>query len=28
VALAPRVRVVTSLDEVSLDFLNEFHSAL
>ena len=28
VALAPRVRVVTSLDEVSLDFLNGFHSAL
>lgn len=28
VALAPRVRVVTSLDEVSLDFLNGFHSGL
>ena len=28
VALAPRVRVVTSLNEVSLDFLDGFHSAL
>jgi HAD superfamily hydrolase (TIGR01509 family) len=28
VALAPKVRVVTSLEEVSLDFLQEFHSAL
>ena len=27
-ALAPRVRVVTSLNEVSLDFLDGFHSAL
>jgi HAD superfamily hydrolase (TIGR01509 family) len=28
VALAPRVRVVTSLNEVSLEFLDGFHSAL
>ena len=28
VALAPKVRVVTSLEEVTLDFLQEFHSAL
>lgn len=28
VALAPKVRVVTSLEEVSLDFLEEFHSAI
>lgn len=28
VAIAPRVRVVTSLNEVSLDFLDGFHSAL
>lgn len=28
VALAPKVRVVTSLEEVSLDFLQEFHSAI
>lgn len=28
VALAPKVRVVTSLEEVTLDFLQEFHSAI
>ena len=28
VALAPKVRVVTSLKEVSLDFLDQFHSAI
>jgi len=28
VALAPKVRVVTSLEEVSLEFLDQFHSAI
>jgi HAD superfamily hydrolase (TIGR01509 family) len=28
VALAPKVRVVTSLEDVSLEFLEEFHSAI
>ena len=28
VALAPKVRVVTSLKEVTLDFLENFHSAI
>jgi HAD superfamily hydrolase (TIGR01509 family) len=28
VALAPKVRVVTSLEEVTLDFLENFHSAI
>jgi beta-phosphoglucomutase-like phosphatase (HAD superfamily) len=28
VALAPKVRVVKSLEEVSLQFLEEFHSAI
>ena len=28
VSLAPKVRVVTSLAEVSLDFLEQFHSAI
>lgn len=28
VALAPKVRVVASLEEVSLDFLEQFHSAI
>jgi HAD superfamily hydrolase (TIGR01509 family) len=28
VALAPKVRVVTSLEEVTLDFLQEFHSVI
>jgi hypothetical protein len=28
VALAPKVRVVTSLEEVSLEFLEQFYSAI
>jgi HAD superfamily hydrolase (TIGR01509 family) len=28
VALAPKIRVVTSLEEVSLEFLDQFHSAI